>query len=250
MSAGALGQFVIEPRAHGPLRLRHALGMFTSPGAVFARIEDTGAYGWALVTLLFLVLAIGYAQVQTGLIDQEVDRHTEKTLAELEASQGHLLDQVELSDQLESARKSAEFKKTISRLLVIVAAPAYFLASFLLIASFLYAVVALTGTKPEYHTLMSICVYAGFIELAAYALQLAMMLCFRTTQVSTTLGMLAEPGKPSILPAIDPFRIWFWVLVAMGLIITHQLSRRMAVFICALFCALSTGVRMAALALT
>ncbi len=228
-----------------PLRVRHAMLVFATPRALFARVEDTGAYGWALVTLIGLVMLVGYAQVQTGLIDRDVDRATERRLAQLEESQAELLDRIELRTRMESIRKEGVFLKVMTRLGVVVASPAYLLASFLLIASALYAVVALTGRKPEYHTLMSICVYAGFIELTAYVLKLVMMLYYHSTEVDTSLRALAEAGKPSALGAIDPFRIWFWVLVCIGLVTTHQLSRRMAVVTCCVLGLGALGVRIA-----
>ena len=228
------------------LGLRHVLLVYTSPRSLFSRVEDTGAYGMALVVLLALVTLIGYAQIQTGLIDRVVDQQTEQTLAELETTQGTLLDRIELRDRMDDVRKQGVFSKTVRRLGVVVFSPLYFLASFLLIASILYAAVALTGRKPEYHTLIALCVYAGFIELSAYALQLAMMLYYGTINVDTSLGMLADPGTPSVLSAIDPFRLWFWVLVGIGVVVTRQLSRTMAVVTCSLMCLLATGVRVAA----
>ncbi len=227
------------------LGVRHALLVCTSPRVLFARMEDTGAYGWALITLLGLVMLIGYAEVQTGLIERSVDQQTETKLAELEDSQAHLVDRIELKDRMDDIRKEAEFNKLIARLGVVAFAPAQFLASFLLIASMLYAVVALTGRKPEYHTLMSICVYSGFIELVAYILRLAMVLYYRTAEVDTSLGMLGGTGGPSPLSAVDPFRIWFWVLVAIGLVVTRQLSRRMAIVSCALLGLSAVGIRVA-----
>lgn len=228
-----------------PLGLRHTLVVYAAPARVFARIEDTGAYGWALVVLLVLITLIGYTKVQTGLIDEVVDRQTGQRLAELEESQAQLVDRVQLKDRLDSIRKQGEFSKTMSRLGAMVASPAYMLASFLLIASVLYAVVAMTGRKPEYHTLISICVYAGFIDLAAYLLQLGMMFYYRRIDVDTSLAALATPGKPTVLAAIDPFQIWFWVLIAMGLAITQQLSRRMAILTSVLLCLLGAGGRAA-----
>ncbi len=230
---------------HTPLGVRHALMVFAAPRSLFARVEDTGAYGWALVTLLGLVALIGYAEVQTGLIDTDVDRAIETGLAALEKSQTDLVDRIEMSDRLEAIRKEGEFKKVMTRLGVIVASPVYLLTSYLLIASMLYAVVALTGRKPEYHTLMSICVYAGFIELAAYVVRLGMLLYYQTTRVDTSLAALAPPDKPSFLAAIDPFRIWFWVLVAIGLAVTHQLSKRTAILICCVMGLGALGVRIA-----
>ena len=55
----------------GPLGLRHAVQVLVAPRSVFERAEDTGAYGWALITLLVLVFLIGHAEVQTGLIDRD-----------------------------------------------------------------------------------------------------------------------------------------------------------------------------------
>jgi hypothetical protein len=45
----------------------------------------------------------------------------------------------------------------------------------------------------------------------------------------------------SILSAVDPFAAWFWILVALGLVITGQLSRRAAVVTCALFWLIAAG---------
>lgn len=232
-------------RDHGPLGVRHALLVFTSPRSLFDRVEDTGAYGWALVTLLGLVMLLGYAQVQTGLIDRVVDEKTEKELAKLEETQLNLVDRIELKDRMESKRKEAVFAKTMTRIGVVGLRPMYLLASFMLIASVLYAMVALTGRKPEYHTLMSICVYAGFIELAAFVLQLALMVYFKTTEVDTSLRALGQVGKPTLLAGIDPFRIWFWMLVGIGLTVTHQLSRRMAIATCSVMCVVAIGGHMA-----
>lgn len=227
------------------LGVRHAALAYVAPRSLFSRVEDTGAYGWALITLLAFTVLIGYAKVQTGLIDNTVERAKEKQLADIEKSEGELKDRVALKERLDGVHKQAEFTRMIARLGAIVASPLVMLASFLLIASILYAIVALTGRKPEYHTLMSICVYAGFIELLGAVIGLAMMLHYRTVDVNTSLGMLAPPGKPSVLGAIDPFRIWFWVLVAIGLTVTRQLSRRTAIASTLIMGLIAFGVRAA-----
>jgi len=228
------------------LRVRHALLVYASPSSLFRRVEDTGAYGWALLTLLLLVVLIGYATVQTGLIDRTVDQDIEAWLAEQEKTRTDLVDRVELRDLVEAAHKEAEFTKLITRLLVIVWTPVYMLASFLFIAALLYAMVALTGRKPEYHTLMSIAVYAGFIELIALVLGLVMKVYYRTIAVDATLRSLAPEDAPlaeAVLAAIDPFRFWFWVLIAVGVTVTRQLSRRMAILSVSLMCIVTTAAR-------
>ena len=73
--------------------------------------------------LLGLVVLLGYAHVQTGLIDRDVDLQTETQLAQLEEKQANLLDRVALRESMEGIRKQAVFTKVITRLAVIVAAP-------------------------------------------------------------------------------------------------------------------------------
>ncbi|MCH7808240.1 MAG: YIP1 family protein [Planctomycetes bacterium] len=226
-----------------PVGLRDVALVVTAPRSVFARVEDTGAYGWALVLLLGLVILIGYAKVQTGLIDAVVERQTLAAKAQVEKTLGNLVDRTRRREAMVEVEKDGEFNRLITRLMVIVVAPVYFLASFLLIASVLYAIVALTGRKPEYQTLMSICVYAAFLEVIGYAIGLAMMFYYRTTEVGTSLALLGTPGQPTVWAAVEPFRIWFWVLMALGLIVTRQLTRRMAIVSCSLLGLVAFGVR-------
>lgn len=225
----------------GGLGLRHALWVYTAPKRLYARVEDTGSYGWTLFVLLTLVTLIGYCEVQTGLIDRLVDQQTEARLAQIEKEQAHLVDRVQLRESMDNARKEGEFMKLLRKLGAVVVAPMQLLVSFLFISSMLYAAVALTGRKPEYHTLMTICIYAGFIDLMAIALRFFMMFAYRTIHVDTSLAMLGEPGEYPYLAALDPFRIWFWVLVGIGLIVTQQLSRRVAITVCTVFCLASSA---------
>ena len=193
----------VADKQHESLGVRHALLVCTSPRRLFGLVEDTGAYGWALAALIALVMLIGYTEVKTGLIDRSMDQRTEEALAALEKSQAHMIDRIELRERMDDVRKAGEFNKLLARLGGIVFAPAHLLASLLLIASVLYAVVALRGRKPEYHTLMSICVFSAFIELIGQVLRLAMVIYYRTTEVNTSLDILADAGKPSLLAAIE-----------------------------------------------
>jgi hypothetical protein len=197
-------------RARQPVGVRHAFMVFTAPRALFDRLEDTGAYGWALVTLLLCVVLVGYATLQTGLIDRVVAEQTEKRLAELEKSQAHLIDRVELRERIEDIRKESSFSALIARLAVVALAPVQLLVSLLVVASVLYALAALTGRSPEYHTLMGVCVYAAFVELVGYVVQLAMMVHYRTMEVDTSLAMLAPVGQGTPLAAVDPFGSGYW----------------------------------------
>lgn len=232
-----------EAASSGGLGLRHLPLVVTHPATVFARAEDTGAYGPALGIMLALAVLLGYAEVQTGLIDRVVDQQTEQQLAEIEKSQSGVIDRLQMKDAMDAMRKNGQFMKMLYRLGAVVLTPMYMLTSFLVISSLLYALVAMSGRKPEWHTLMSICVYAGVIEVIAIVLRLAMMMAWRTTHVDTSLRMLGELGKPTFWAAVDPFRIWFWVLIALGVTTTRQLSRRAAIAAAVVLFVLSTGAR-------
>lgn len=223
--------------------------MFVAPGRVFHGISESGRYGWALGALLVLTTLIGWATVQTGLIDRQVDWQTRRALADLEREQIDLLSRTELSERLERIRKQAEFTKLITRGSAVLVAPVGLVASLMLISALLFAVVALAGNKPDYPTLMAVCVYSAVVNVLAAALRLAMMLCYRTIEVDTSLGLLVPMSEETrtlntILSAVDPFRAWFWILVAVGLVVSGQLSRRAAVTTCVLFWLIATGVRM------
>ena len=222
-----------------------ALLVLARPATVFARVEDVPVYGWVLVSILVFVALLGFIEVRTGLIDRSIDQQTETSLATLEKNQGHLLDRIELRDRMDGIRKGGEFNKMLARLGVIAFHPARLLVAWLLVASLLYLTVAMTGRKPEYHTLLSICVFAGAVDLVACIVRLGMVITYRTTMVETSLGMLAPAGAATPLVALDPFRIWYWVLVAIGLTVTRQLSRRMAIGACVSMALVASGGRVA-----
>jgi hypothetical protein len=219
--------------------LSDGLRVLVEPGSVFNRVEDTAAYGWSLAVLLGLVMLIGFVQIRTGLLDYVVDLETRRQLADFENTQRTLLDQARFEHGMEDIRQNGEFIKTLRRLQAIILSPAGLLARYLLISAVLYAAVALSGRKPEYHTLMSICVYAGSIDILARLLETVMMVYYRTPHVQTSLAMLVKPGEGTMLAAIDPLVVWFWGLVGLGLVITRQLGRRTAVACCVALCLLS-----------
>jgi hypothetical protein len=229
-----------------------------SPNRVFARVEDVPAYAWALVVLLTSVTLIGWATIQSGLIDREVDLRVQQRIAELEKQQRDVVERSTLSKLIEDERKAGEFVRLMTRAQVIVAQPLKTLAVVLLLSSMIYGIVALTGKKPEWHTLITVFVFASFADVLGALCRLIMMLQLRTLDVDTSLGTLArtiEPGggfsrtaaagMAGFLTAFDPFRLWFWVIVLVGLSRTSQL-RGWKLGAACVFCWLSAaGVRAA-----
>ena len=231
-----------------------------APRRFFSRVEDVAVYGWPLAILLAAVTLTGWATVQTGLIDRDVDRQVQERVARIESEQRDVVERSALRELYAQEYKRAVFDKTMARILVIVAEPLSMLAAVLLIAAVLYGVVALTGRKPEWHTLLTICIFAGFVDLLRVLVTFVLMLRYRTLEVDTSLGLLtrfmadAEGANPTALAALsgllstlDPFRVWFWLVVVLGLSTTVQLRGWRAWVTCAA-CWLAGGCGRAALA--
>lgn len=231
--------------------------MILAPRRVFARVEDVTAWGWPLVILLTTVTLIGFATVQTGLIDREVERGVRASIARIDAVQRDVTERSALRELYAQERKMGEFNKLLARMRVIGAEPAKALASVLLIAAVLYGAVALTGHKPEWHTLLTVCVLASFVGVLRLLLTLGLMLYFGTLDVHTSLApltrYLVDPAQASpvtlatvygSLAAVDPFRLWFWLLVVIGVSTTAQLRGWRAWLVCTLCFLVASGVRL------
>ena len=207
-----------------------------APRRLFRRVEDVGAYGWPLAVLLTAVTLLGWAVVETGLIDREVDRTVDRRINETVKISKDTIDRAELRKIVQAELDAGNFQKLITRIRVIVAEPVKVLAAILLIGATCYGLVALTGRKPEWHTLLTVCVYASYVTLLGLAVQLAFMLRFATLEVETSAAVFArylvdQPGMTprnlaivaGLLSAIDPFRIWYWLVVVTGVSTTGQL---------------------------
>lgn len=229
-----------------------------APRKLFGRVEDVAAWGWPLLILLTAVTLIGYATVETGLIDRQVEMGVRERIARIDATQRDVVERSALRELYEQERKTGEFAKLLTRIQVVVAEPARALATVLLVSATLYGAVALTGRKPEWHTLLTICIFAGFIDLLRLLVMLALTLRFQTLEVYTSLEPLAWllPGADSagrikvavlsgLLSAVNPFRIWFWLVIIVGLSTTGQLRGWRAWAPCVLCWLLGAGGRCA-----
>ena len=230
--------------------------VLVAPRRLFARVEDVTAWGWPLLILLTLVTLIGYAIVQTGLIDREIQMGISARKAQIEQTQRDVVERSALRDLYENEDKQGEFDLLLTRIKVVAAEPLKALAAALLIAATLYGVVALSGRKPEWHTLLTVCVYAGFIDALRLLVTLGLMLHYRTLDVDTSLALLVplwtashrvSPTQAAVasglLPALDPFRVWYWWVVIVALRTTAQLRGWRAWITCGLCWLAAAGVR-------
>jgi hypothetical protein len=246
---------LLHVSARRPVGVRDIPFVLFNPGKVFSRVEDVSAYAWPLALLLTLVTMIGWAQVQTGLIDREVERAGQERKAEVDRTQRDVVERSELAELYEDIDKEVSFLKLMTRVQVIAAAPAKMLATVLIISAILYGCVALTGRKPEWNTLLTINVLASFATLLGMIVRLVFMLRFETLEVDTSLAPLIEllpkdavdaqaaGALAGLATAFDPFRLWYWLLVFTGLRKTMQLPGWRALLACSLMWLVAAGLR-------
>ena len=234
----------------------HTPMVFLCPRRLFAKVEDVCAYRFTLMVLLVTITMIGWATVQTGLIDRQVDSGVEAKIAQLDEQSLDVVERSTLRTMIEDVRKEGEFTRLMTRIQVIVAAPLLVLASILMISSLLYGVVALSGKKPEWHTLLTIGIYASFVEVFGMFIRLALMLKHGTLEVDTSAALLTRlippqsdpegmivPILSNVLTGIEPFHVWFWLLIAIGLSVTSQLRGWRLWLTCCLMWMTTAGMR-------
>jgi hypothetical protein len=208
-----------------------------SPRQVFLAVEDVPRYGWALVILLTCVALIGYAQVETGLVDRAVAARVQAQIQAMDLAQKDVIERSVLREQIESIHQAGEFERVIRRIGALIAMPAQLLIGALIVSALLYGVVALTGRKPEWHTLFTVTVFSSSVIVLGLLVRLGMVLHFESLEVDTSLMPLvtviadSTSGNPQalaalggLLSAIDPFVLWFWWLIVVGCRATSQLA--------------------------
>ena len=238
---------LLEVAPRRTVGLRDIPLVLLAPRRVFARVEDVSAWSWPLVILLTVVTLIGYATVQTGLVDREIDTEVSAQIAQIDRQQRDVVERSALRELYQNEYKQGEFAKLLTRIKVIIMEPVQALAAALLVATFFYGATAITGRKPEWHTLLTICVFAGFIDALRLLVTLGLMLHYRTLAVDTSLAVvtrLLSPGQvggpttlatlTGLLTAADPFRIWYWLVAGVGLSATAQLPGWRAWLACGL----------------
>lgn len=230
--------------------------MLLAPGRLFARVEDVAVWGRPLLVLLTAVTLVGYATVQTGLIDREIDVAVAASIAQIESTQRDVVERSALRDMYEQEYKKGEFEKLLTRMKVVVAEPASALVTVLLVAAVLYGAVALTGRKPEWHTLLTMCVFAGFIDLLRLLVTLGLMLRYRSLEIDTSLALVGQLVAEQrhvaattaavwsgLLSGLDPFKLWFWAVLMIGLSATSQLRGWRVWMVCGSCWLAAAGVR-------
>jgi hypothetical protein len=201
--------------------------LFLCPGALFARLPQHNPYPSALLLLVLLHVLFGSAVLSTGLVDYDIDRRARHDFARV----AHHLE-VDLPDQwadssLKAVQQRAGFEKLLARLGWLLGGPLCLGAGVAFTAAFLFVVVALGGRKPDLPLLAGVITFASFAEAARLLVVLFLVWQRQTLRVDLSAAVCAggqDVGLPAylLLRCLDPFALWYWALLGIGLWKTGQ----------------------------
>ncbi len=218
--------------AGGPLA--DLVRLFTSPGALFANLPLVNRAGGALLVLLAAQLAAAAVIVATRVHDYEVSARAEQDSNRIAEQLKGDENSEELTKALEAREKQAVFDKMFGRVRLFVGDPLRLLLGIAVVASLCFLAVSLGGAaKADFRVLWGVVVFASCVELPRLLVRVVLVAGVHASRVETSLAAFL-PGQRAGLAAflllrrLDPFELWYWALVGLGLWKTGQMSGRRA----------------------
>jgi hypothetical protein len=209
--------------------------VYLAPAALFADLPRRNRSAAALLLLMAVYLGYGVALVSTGVPDYETDLATQKEIGRTEAQLRGDENSEERTRTLDALDKGVVFTKLLTRVLLIVGGPAQVLIGVGALAAILFVGGALWGGgKPDFQLLSAVAVFAAYAEVPKLALRLLLISQMQVARVETSAAaFVAAPqvslGLYLLLRRLNPFDLWYWVLVALGMWKTGQFRCRLAV---------------------
>jgi Yip1-like protein len=210
---------------------RDLVRIYVSPGALFADLPRWNRSAAALVLLMALYALYGLAVLSTGVSDYENDLAAQEEIGRLPDQPRNDDNAEELDRQRDALEKGAVFGKMLARVEFVVGNPVLLAAAVGLLAGVLFIIVALWGaTKPDYHVLAGVVTFAAYVSVPCWLVRLLLISQLHVSRVETSAAVFAPAHAPLalylLLRRLDPFEVWFWALVGLGLYRSGQLSRR------------------------
>jgi hypothetical protein len=211
---------------------------FVQPSRVFFNLPRVNRSTTALVILLLALAGLGHLTTRTGVYDYEVKRHANRMAFAYQKSHEGDDDPNAATEMADSIEKGSEFQVIVNRLIAVVGKPLWTLCVVGLVGGFLFVAVALSGGKPKMSLLTGIVVFASFVQVPHAALKLYLTGLTKHTRVETSSAAFptqlgGEHGVSLVgyiaLRRLNPFDLWFWALMFLGLRRAARMTVRGAV---------------------
>lgn len=220
--------------AHGNV-VRDLVAVFVAPSRLFEELPRQNRFAAALTLLLLVHGLYGWAVVSTGVGDYEIDLQTQRAVAQFLIEHEGEEETQQMVSALDAIEKAGTFNKQFSHVVEIVGRPLRLLMGTALLTGVFFVIVALTAGKPSNPTLAGILSFASWVAVPEFALRLLLLSQLQVTRVETSAAAFATGPEIGIagyilLRRLNPFEIWFWGLVGLGLWRSGQLGGRSALF--------------------
>ena len=199
---------------------------FANPSRVFYNLPRINRSTTALVILLLVLGTLGHLTTRTGVYAYEVKREANRAAFAYQKSHEGDDDPNAANAMAESIEKGSEFQVILNRLIAVFGKPLWTLCVVGLVGGFLFVAVALSGGKPKMSLLTGIVVFASFVQVPHAALRLYLTGLTKHTRVETSAAAFPTQlgGEHGVslggyigLRRLNPFDIWFWALMYLGL---------------------------------
>jgi hypothetical protein len=211
--------------------------LYIRPSVLFSELPRCNRSISAFFLLLLCYGLYGWGVISTGVLDYEIECSAQGEIAQLrqhyQASRDDE-DSEKLTSKLDTAEKTAIFLKQLSRVNHLVIGPISLLFQLSLLAGILFMIIALRGGKPKFQLLFGIATFAALVEIPKLICRLLLISQLHISRVETSAaafikGPEAGLGAYLFMRRFDPFTIWFYILVGMGLYYSGQMKRRSAI---------------------
>ena len=210
------------------------VALYVRPGSLFERLHRQNRSGAVLMLLILAHIVYGLAVGSTGVLDYDVALRAEQQISQYVLRQEGADDEDVVTETVESFEKGAIFNQLVGRILLVIQGPIGLLLGVGILSGVLFVIVALFGSKADLQLLTGIVVFSACVDVPRLLLRLLLISQLQVMRVETSLAALAaspEVGLPVYvaLRRLDPFILWFWMLVGIGLWRARLLSGRASV---------------------
>ncbi len=194
--------------------------IYISPSAILARLKEKPAW------LLPLFLAVAANLAATAVTTQYMDWQEQKdTALEQMRQRGMSEEQIEKAQEgMDRFYSSAVARNVVPLVTVLVNQ----LLSVFLLSLVVSLIAHLHNAQTSYLHALSVVTHAHLITLPAAALRILLALLTRSSTVTTSLWAAfpdAKGGAMALLTRLDPFIIWGYFLLGVGLSVVFGLKR-------------------------
>lgn len=220
--------------------------LYFSPRTLFDYLPRCNRLTGAMVVLLVVESLCGWAAFTTRVMQFEIDGKTYHDVAVFQKQHEGDEEFEIVTAGTDSLFKGGEFSKQLLRVWLVLGRPALNIALIGMLAGTWFVIVALTVGKPNYQLLAGVVAFAWLVEIPELMLRVYLLRATEASRVETSLAAFAtgpEIGLAGyiLLRRLNPFVLWFWSLIGLGIWRSGQMGGR-KVILWTLFLALLCGV--------